>query len=324
MRKCRKNDFTADIREAWFLMRMEMKRVAVLGASGWIGGCLARQLDALGCEVTGIGRSRPALLPQGVRHWQALDGLDLSGMNVVINLAGERIDQRWTQARMTAFRTSRVGVTGQVANHIAGLPPELRPDALVNASAVGIYGDRGDEWLDESSAPGAGYLAELCRDWELATLPALDAGVRVHPVRIGVVLGRGGPAFEKLHRLFRMGLGGRLGNGRQWMPWIHLHDLIAAMAALCADGWAAGPVNLVAPQPVTNREFTQRLAAACHRPALAPVPAVALRLAVGGFSSALLASQRVRPQRLEQHGFSFQYPDLDHALAELTHREARD
>lgn len=298
-------------------MQSHITRVAIIGASGWIGRHLAISLQSTGCEVIGIGRSQPDVLPQGVSHWQALAALDLSGVQAVVNLAGERIDRRWTSRNRSLFQASRVGVTDRLVAHLAGLPEGLRPRVLVNASAVGIYGDGGDLELDETAPAGQGYLAALCRDWENSASKAEALGLRVSTARIGVVLGREGPAFETLRRVFMWGFGGRLGNGRQWMPWIHLEDLVAALTLLATGPLATGPVNLVSPDPVTNRDFTRRFAAACGRPALFPVPAPMLHLALGGFAGALLSSQRVLPRVLLQQPFHFRYPGLDEALAEL-------
>jgi len=298
-------------------MQNHKTRVAIIGASGWIGRHLAMSLQSAGCEVIGVGRSQPDALAQGVACWQSMAALDLCGVQAVVNLAGERIDRRWTSRNRDLFRESRIGVTERLVAHLAGLPEGLRPGVLVNASAVGIYGNCGDRELDETSPVGHGYLAELCRDWERSAQMAGEIGIRVSTARIGVVLGRGGPAFETLRRVFMCGFGGRLGNGRQWMPWIHMEDLVAALTLLATGDIAAGPVNLVSPEPVTNRDFTKRFAAACERPAMFPVPAPMLHLALGGFASALLSSQRVLPGVLLRQQFHFRYPGLDEALAEL-------
>jgi len=188
---------------------------------------------------------------------------------------------------------------------------------LVNASAVGIYGDRGDELITESSPPGSGYLADLCNAWENAALEAETLGDRVVRVRIGIVLGRDGGAFKKLRPLFKAGIGGRLGSGRQWMPWIHLTDLRAALVHAVLSDSMAGPVNGTAPTPERNADFTRELASAVHRPAIFPVPGFALKLVLGGFGGALLAGQRAVPAALEDDDFSFKFPTLEAALADL-------
>jgi uncharacterized protein (TIGR01777 family) len=294
----------------------EKRRVAVLGVTGFIGRGLPELFAARGYACTGISRSGGGNLP-GVDSWQKPESMDLGGHHAVINLAGERIDRRWTSANRRRFHDSRVGLTRQLVDALGKLPEDARPRVLVNASAVGIYGDRRDEILTENSAPGTGYLADLCLDWEQASLAAADFGVRVVCPRIGVVLGRDGPAFEKLVRIFKTGLGGRLGSGNQWMPWIHLDDLRAALVRAVTSESLHGPVNCTAPAPERNRDFTRKFAAALRRPALLPVPGIALKLALGGFGGALLASQRALPAALEAGGFRFRYPTLESALAEL-------
>jgi uncharacterized protein (TIGR01777 family) len=200
---------------------------------------------------------------------------------------------------------------------IAKLPPAERPKVLINASAVGIYGDRDDERLTEASAHGHGYLADLCHDWECAAQEAEALGVRVVKLRIGVVLGKKGPAFEKMLTVFKLGIGGRLGTGQQWMPWIHLTDLRAAIVHATMSATLSGPVNATGPIPERNRDLTRKHAAAVHRPAFCPAPALALKLVLGGFSTALLGSQRVVPAALKADGFEFRFPTLDSALADL-------
>jgi hypothetical protein len=209
---------------------------------------------------------------------------------------------------------SRVESTRTLATTLANL--RRPPKALLVASATGIYGSRGDEILDESSEPGGGFLADLCREWEAAARPAVEAGIRVVNLRFGVVLGPGPGALAKMLPLFRLGLGGRLGSGRQWMSWISLTDAVAAILFLMDTPALAGPVNLTAPYPVTNAEFTRALAHAIHRPDLLPAPAFALRLALGAMADeALLASARAVPSKLTNAGFSFTHSTLDVALA---------
>ena len=265
---------------------------------------------------TGVSRATTGAVAC-VARWQSIDTLDLAGHHAVINLAGAPISRRWTEANKRAFHESRVGVTRRVVEALRRLPADQRPKVLVNGSAVGIYGDRGDEVLTESSAPGSGYLAELCHAWEQAALEAEVLGVRVVRLRTGIVLGRGGEAYEKLHRIFKTGLGGRLGSGRQWMPWIHITDLRAAIVHAVFSENLTGPVNGCAPQAERNADFTRKLASAMHRPAALPVPGFALRMAYGGFGGALLASQRARPAALEADGFHFCFPTFESALAEL-------
>jgi uncharacterized protein (TIGR01777 family) len=290
--------------------------VAVIGATGFIGRALAGRLSAAGVSVTGVSRS--AHMPVvGINRWQQLDRLDLAGHSAVINLAGEPIDRRWTAERKQRFHESRVGVTRRLVEHLGQLNHADRPEVLINGSAVGFYGDRGDEILEEEAVRGEGYLADLCQEWEAAALAAEELGMRVALLRTGVVLGKGGAAFEKLRRAFLTGLGGRLGSGRQWMPWIHLQDLTGAVLHVLETPELYGPVNGCAPQPERNANFTRKLAAALNRPALLPVPAFALKLALGGFGSALLASAHAVPSALERTGYVFRFPRLEEALGDL-------
>jgi hypothetical protein len=291
-------------------------RAAILGVTGFIGHGLPVLLEEKGMATTGVSRATTGAVPC-VARWQAVDTLDLANHHAVINLAGAPISRRWTEANMRAFHESRVGVTRRVVEAIRGLPAGERPKVLVNGSAVGIYGDRGDVELTESSPPGDGYLADLCREWEQAAVEAKALGVRVVLLRTGIVLGRGGEAYEKLARIFKTGLGGRLGSGRQWMPWIHITDLRAAIVHAVFSEGLRGPVNGCAPQAERNADFTRKLAAALHRPAVLPVPGCALKLALGGFGGALLASQHARPAALEADGFRFCFPTFESALAEL-------
>jgi uncharacterized protein len=294
----------------------EKPRVAIIGVTGFIGRGLPALLAAGGYASTGLSRSGGGAVA-GVDEWQTTDEPDFTGCHAVINLAGEPIDRRWTRENRRRFHESRVGVTRRIVEAIRELPADDRPRVLVNTSAVGIYGDRGDDVLTESAAPGEGYLAGLCHEWEEAAIGAEALGVRVVRPRIGVVLGRGGSAFEKLRLVFKSGLGGRLGSGEQWMPWIHLGDLRAAIVHAVATDSLTVAANFTAPQPERNRDFTRKFARALHRPALLPVPGFALKLALGGFGGALLAGQRALPAALEESGFRFRYPALETALADL-------
>ena len=291
-------------------------RVAILGVTGFIGRGLPALLAESGMVCTGISRSGASSVP-GVVCWQTPETMDFSGHQAVINLAGEPINQRWTKENRVRFHDSRVGMTRRVVDAIRILPIGSRPEVLVNVSAVGIFGDRGDEVLTETSAPGRGYLADLCCDWEAAAMEAETLGVRVVRPRLGVVLGREGPAFRKLLRLFKCGLGGRLGNGLQWMSWIHLEDLRTVLVRSVSSNSLSGALNCTAPAAERNRDFTRKLAAALHRPALCPVPGFALKLALGGFGGALLESQHARPAALEEDSFSFRFPTMKTALKDL-------
>lgn len=248
------------------------------------------------------------------------DALDLSDHLAIINLAGEPVAQRWTAEAKLRFRESRVNFTERIVDAIAGLPEDRRPQVLVNASAVGFYGDRGDEILAENAGPGEGYLAELCRNWEEAAKGAEALGVRVVRIRIGIVLGKGGEAFERLHGVFKWGVGGKLGNGRQWMPWIHVDDLREAIVHSVISPTIEGAVNGTAPAPERNADFTKRFGRALHRPAIFQVPAFALRIGLGEFAGALLASERAVPAALVSDGFGFRFPELGAALENLLDR----
>ena len=293
-------------------------KVAITGASGMIGGALAAALRSAGTPVCTIGRRDADF------HWnpatETLDSGAFAGVSAVVHLAGATIAQRWTDAHKRSIRESRVQGTKLLAGAIAQLPSAGRPAVLVCASAVGYYGSRGDEWLDESSAHGEDFLAGVCTAWEAAAQPARDAGVRVTCLRQGIVLGAQGGALARLVPVYRFGGGGRVGDGRQWMSWIGLHDLVRAIR-FCVDSAAAsGPMNAVAPNPVTNAEFTQVMGRVLHRPTIAALPAFAVRTIFGEMGAAtLLASQRVRPARLLAAGFSFDSPTLADALRrELT------
>ncbi|MBK8097541.1 MAG: TIGR01777 family protein [Planctomycetes bacterium] len=289
-------------------------RIAITGASGFVGSALAATL-AGEHEVLRLVRHLPG---SGQARWEPATGaIELAGLappTAVVHLAAENIAAgRWTRARREQLRTSRVTATERLTATMAGWHP--RPSVLIAASGVGIHGDRGDELLTEDSSVGQGFLAELARDWEQATRPAADAGIRVVNLRLGVVLGPGG-ALHKMLLPFRLGLGGRLGHGRQWFSWIALADALAAIRQCLVDQRLRGPVAAVAPHPVTNREFTRALARALHRPALLPVPAFVLRLLIGRMADeALLASQRVLPRRLLDTGFRFAHERIDSGLA---------
>jgi uncharacterized protein (TIGR01777 family) len=292
-------------------------QIAITGSTGLIGKALVRALRDEGLTVLRLVR-RPATAEDEVR-WDPfgeVDSVALEGVDAVVHLAGAGIgDHRWTESYKRQVRDSRVEGTRTLARALAGL--DRRPAVFVSGSAVGYYGDTGDVAVDESASAGEGFLAGLCRDWEAAAQPAVDAGIRVVHPRTGLVLSREGGLLGKMLPLFRLGLGGRLGSGRQWMSWITVADQVAALRFLIHDG-LSGPVNLTAPEPVTNAAFTAALGRAVHRPAPFIVPAPALRLALGGFADeGALVSQRVLPDRLAKAGFTFQHPDIDTALASV-------
>jgi len=295
-------------------------KVLVSGASGFIGSALTARLADDGHDVIRLVRAQPNPGAADVPWDPAAKRLDPStveGFDAAVHLAGDNISQgRWTKAKKARLYESRVPATQLLAGTMAELAG--RPGVLVCASAIGFYGDRGDEELDEQSPPGSGFLPELCRDWESATRPAAEAGIRVVNLRFGMVLSATGGALAKMLPVFRLGLGGPLGGGRQYVSWITLGDVLAVIRhALAADS-LQGPVNAVAPQPVTNREFALALGRALRRPAMVPVPAFALRAMLGQLAhEVLLSSTRAVPRRLLDSGFSFHDPDLQTALRRL-------
>jgi hypothetical protein len=292
-------------------------RVLVSGSSGLVGRTLLPHLGAAGHEVVRLVRRPPPLGPLEIAWDPAagrLDSAALEGFDAAVHLSGESIAAgRWTEARRRVLRDSRILTTRLLAEALAHAA--RRPRVLVVASATGYYGGRGDAVLDESAPPGAGFLATLCRDWEAAAAPATEAGIRVVHLRTGVVLSGAGGALPALLPLFRLGLGGPLGSGRQFFPWIALDDLVRVVDFAIGDEALHGPVNATAPGEVTNAGFTRVLARVLRRPAFLPAPAFALRLVLGEFASeGLLSSQRVVPRRLLDAGFAFRHPELDGAL----------
>jgi uncharacterized protein (TIGR01777 family) len=301
-------------------------KMVLSGASGMLGTALRQRLEALPAPIVQLVR-RVKPRGDGQVFWDPAatpaitDTSALEGCSAAIHLSGANVAaHRWTAAYKSEIAASRVDSTRALAAILAGL--RRPPQTLVVASAVGIYGDRGDAVLDETSAPGVGFLAEVCQRWEQAARLALDAGIRVVHTRFGVVLGRGlgsreQGALEKMVPVFRLGLGGRLASGRQWMSWVSLDDAVAAILFALDTESLVGPVNVVSPNPVTNEEFTRALARLVHRPAMLPVPAFALRFALGQMADeALLASARVAPAKLLSAGFEFEHPIVDQALAD--------
>ena len=295
-------------------------KITLTGGSGFIGRRLLKTLTTAGHSVHVLSRHAGTNLPPGVKLsvWNALkteppaDALD--GADAVIHLAGEPVAQRWTVEAKQNIRGSRVDGTRRLVQGLSTI--SNRPAALISASAIGIYGSRGDEVLTESSAPGSDFLAEVCREWEKEADLAEALGMRVVKLRIGVVLDKNGGALAKMLPPFRRYAGGRLGSGKQWMSWIHLQDVVNLLL-FAAGNPVKGVLNAVAPNPETNAEFTRKLAAAIRRPAIFPAPALALKLIFGEMSEILLASQRVAPRAAESAGFQFQFPELGPALADL-------
>lgn len=291
-------------------------RIAVTGASGLIGSALVPFLTTGGHEVVQLVRNRPPR--EGEIAWDPVqghvDGASLEGIDAVIHLSGEPIPKRWTETRKRAILESRRDSTRLLASTLARL--RQPPRVFLASSGIGFYGDRGDELLTEASPGGDGFLAEVCRAWEDATAPASDVGIRVVNLRKGIVITPRGGALARLLTPFRLGLGGRVGSGAQWWSWIGLEDVLGAMLFLLFSDSVSGPVNLTAPEPVTNRAFAKILARLLNRPALLPLPAVGVKILFGQMGEeSLLASQRALPAKLEAAGFEFLHPRLEQALA---------
>jgi len=298
-------------------------RVAITGSTGLIGTALSESLRGGGAEVTRLVRRPPS--SDAELRWDpaASDGglspSGLSGFDAVVHLSGAPVaGGRWTPARKQLLRSSRIDSTSALVR--AMLAATEPPAVLLCGSAIGWYGDTGDRAVDEAGAAGLGFLAALVRDWEAAAEPAAAAGIRVVYLRSGIVLSRSGGMLRPLLPAFRLGLGARIGTGTQYLSWISIADHLRAMRFLLDHPDISGPVNLTAPVPATNAEFTRALAAAVRRPALLSVPAAAVRLALGELSAELLGSSRVLPSRLLQAGFSFDYPEIGPALSAAVHR----
>ena len=311
-------------------------RIAISGASGLIGRRLCAELEGSGHQVWRLVRGGQVRELRGRKRelrerseaggrevpWDPREGVlrpeTLEGLDAVVHLAGENLAAgRWNPARKADIRDSRVTGTQSLCRSLAGLGN--KPRLLISASAIGIYGNRGEAWVDEDSVLGQGYLAEVCQGWEAATEAAQQAGIRVVHLRTGLVLAREGGALAKMRLPFSLGLGGPIGNGRQYMSWISMTDLLRAIVFQLEREGFSGPVNAISPQPVTNREFARTLGRSLGRPAFLPLPAKVVRLAFGEMGEALLlAGQRVAPKRLAEAGFDFAHPGLDEALASET------
>ncbi len=302
---------------------MDKMRILIAGNRGFLGSALARELVHNGHAVLGLTRGAPS---QNEAHWDpelgTLDLTPLAPIHAAVNLAGENLARgRWSAARKQRILLSRTKTTRLLAEALAKLDP--KPAVMLSASAVGYYGDRGDEILTETSPSGSGFLAEVCREWEASTEPARAAGIRVAFLRLGVVLSGEGGALPQMLLPFRFGLGGILGSGRQYLSWITLADAVAAIAHLLEQEGAEGPYNLCAPNPVTNAEFTRAVARVMHRPAVLRVPGFVLRMVLGEMAQEmLLASTRAIPERLQQMGFCFSDARLEPALAQMLTKRA--
>ncbi|MEU9719415.1 TIGR01777 family oxidoreductase [Streptomyces sp. NPDC047976] len=290
-------------------------RIAITGASGLIGKALVRSLHADGHDTVRFVRRDP--VREGEARWDPRSGYvdpdGLRGCDAVVHLAGAGVgDHRWTEAYKREIRDSRVLGTGALARAVAALDDP--PGVFVCGSAVGYYGDTGERAVDESAPAGSGFLPSVCVEWEAAAAPAREAGIRTVFARTGLVVAAGGGAWGRMFPLFRAGLGGRLGSGRQYWSFISLHDEVAALRFLMETPALDGPFNLTAPQPLTNREVTAAMGRVLHRPTPFAVPAPALRLVLGELSQDVLGSQRARPARLLESGFTFTYPGIEESI----------
>ncbi len=293
--------------------------ILITGGTGFIGSALVANLSQQGHSITVLSRnpgSVTKLCGTGVNAVGSLKELTPEdSWQVIINLAGAPIfDRRWTAGRKQTIRDSRIKLTEQLVAYLAGMT--VKPELLISGSAIGYYGSQGDVMLTEQSATTEDFPQQLCRDWENAALAAEQFGVRVCLIRTGLVIANGGGILQRMLAPFRLGLGGRLGDGKQWMSWIHRQDWIAIAQLMIADASMRGAYNATAPNPVTNNEFSKVLAQHLSRPALLPVPAWLLKKLLGEMSELVLGSQRVMPERLLAAGFTFQYPDLNSALNE--------
>lgn len=304
------------------MVTLRTTRVLVSGVSGPIGAALLPSLESAGAKVVRLtrdaSRSRPTTATENIL-WNPATPLDpesVSGFDAVIHLAGESIAGRWTDAKKKAIRDSRVIGTTNLAQALARAKD--KPQVFICSSAIGYYGDRREEILREESAPGGGFLSDVCREWEASTIAASDAGIRTVQMRTGVVLSPKGGALGKMLMPFKMGLGGRIGSGQQWMSWIDAQDMVGAMHHILKTDLLQGPVNMVAPKPVTNAEFTRTLASVLKRPAIFPLPEFVVKLLFGEMGEALLlGSQRVEPAELVRSGYPFRFTDLRASLLNI-------
>ncbi|MCU1268885.1 MAG: hypothetical protein JWN74_179 [Acidobacteriaceae bacterium] len=292
-------------------------RILISGASGLIGSALVPALESHGHKVTRLARGPTG--NQNEKQWDPMHEVSpelVSGFDVVIHLSGESVAGRWTAEKKRRIRESRIVSTSNLSRALA--KTERPPRTFLCASAIGYYGNRGDEILTEDSPPGEGFLPEVCREWEATSEPDVRAGIRTVNLRFGIVLSQHGGALMQMLLPFRLGLGGKIGSGRQWYSWSHINDVVSAVMHILQEESLRGPINMTAPNPVINAEFTRALASVLKRPAFFAVPAFAAKLAFGEFAEeGLLASVRVLPKKLLESGFEFRYPELGAALVHL-------
>ena len=297
-------------------------KVAISGATGLIGTALRESLAADGIQIVALSR-KPSVPPLETIPWDVengrFDSSRLEQVDALVHLAGEPIAQRWNERRKKAIRDSRVKSTRLLVEALKSL--EHRPRVLVSGSAIGFYGDRGDEVLEESSPPGSGFLPETCQAWEHAALEAMGLGIRTAVLRTGIVLTTRGGALKKMLPPFRLGVGGPVGSGKQWMSWIHIDDIVGAIRHILDKDDVMAAVNGVAPAPATNAEFARALGRALSRPAFLPAPAFGLKIAFGEMASIVLEGQRVLPKKLLETGYRFRFPDLQGALSDVLARK---
>ena len=299
-------------------------RVLITGATGFLGRRLCERLQREGHQIVALSRDperarRHVTLLESAYRWEALTSEPpreaFEGVEAVVHLAGETISGRWTPEKKRRIHKSRVQGTRHLIAALSRL--DDKPDVLISASAIGYYGDRGDEVLTEDAPPGTSFLADVCRAWEQEAVRAEVLGMRVVQLRIGIVLGLEGGALPQMLPLFRWGLGGPLGSGRQWWSWVHRDDVVGLIEFALQNEALSGPVNATAPNPIYQREFAKTLGRVLKRPAVLPAPAFALKLALGEFTRELLSSTRAMPERAQQAGFRFEYQELDGALRQL-------
>lgn len=301
-------------------------KLGVTGASGFLGGAIIKEAVKRGWKVVGFSRNLDTQIEgcTEIRQFSDVEVINLEGLDAVIHLAGESLFGLWTRDKKNKIRESRIQLTTDLVEVIRDMPRHTRPKVLVSASAVGYYGDRADVWQDEESDAGFGFLATVCRDWEAAAMEAGDLGVRVVCARLGIVLGRNGGPLEQMRRIFRTNFGGRLGNGKQWMSWIHVDDAAQAFIECVENSEIRGAVNVTTPRPEPNAVFTDALAGALNRKALLPVPKFFLKRAPGGMAELFLFSQRVDPVVLKAFGFKWDHEMLGNAFYDLLVEEKNE